>query len=266
MPHHLLTFVLGRLAASRRPWLKNTLIRLAIKRFGINLDEARETNPEAYPSFNAFFTRALQEGARPLHHDALVSPADGFLTQGAAISHGVFVQAKGQRYRLAKLLGSLDESEATPFHHGGFFTIYLAPRDYHRVHMAGDGVLTRQRYIPGRLFSVNQQSASTIPHLFARNERLVCWFDGPRGAWVQILIGAMVVGGIQTIWHDHPCGHPRQITEQRFPDDTAPRLGKGAEMGRFFMGSTVVVLTSFPLDADFSPRTVRMGQSLGRDT
>ena len=261
LPQLLISRFAGWLTASRWRPLKNALIRLAIRRFDIDLYEAEHSDPAAYPSFNAFFTRSLQPQARPLAPDDFVAPADGYLCSGQARSGGDFIQAKGHSYSVEALLGA-DCAYSQQLAQGSFCTIYLAPRDYHRVHMAMAGELVLERHIPGRLFSVNAASSAAIEKLFARNERHVSIFRCKRGYFAQILVGALIVGGIAVSWNPKLSPHPsRVLSVDRSRDGI--RLDKGAEQGRFYMGSTVVVLTSFVLDElDYQPRAVRMGQSL----
>ncbi|MCS2609957.1 archaetidylserine decarboxylase [Halomonas dongshanensis] len=262
LPHHALSRLTGFAARSEVPWLKNALIKAFIKRFNVDMSQAQEPDPTAYPCFNAFFTRALTADARPLG-EGLLCPADGTLSQHGRLQAGELVQAKGHRYSANALLGG-DAALADEFRDGSFATVYLSPRDYHRVHMPLDGTLREMIYVPGRIFSVNQATANYVPGLFARNERLVCIFDTPQGAMAMVLVGAMIVAAIETVWSGQvtPLAHTPQRT--RFP--TAVTLARGAEMGRFKLGSTVVMCFANPVEfAELAPgSTVRMGQSLGR--
>lgn len=262
LPHHLLSRLVGRLAETRITWLKNLLIRAFIRRFNVDMRQALEPDPTAYACFNDFFTRALKEDARPLG-SGLISPADGTLSQFGLAQHGNLIQAKGQRYTIASLLGG-NLNRAEPFRHGSFATIYLSPRDYHRVHMPISGTLTEMIYVPGRIFSVNQATADHVPGLFARNERLVCLFDTAHGQMAMVLVGAMIVAGIETVWSGQITPLPRSgIQRTRF--DTPVHLEKGAEMGRFKLGSTVVMCFSEQIDFDAPDvdAPVAMGQRLG---
>jgi len=230
------------------------------------MSEASEP-ASAYPSFNAFFTRALKPGARPLA-DAetfVLSPADGAVSQIGPIAGGRIVQAKARDYSVAELLGG-DPAQAARFDGGRFVTIYLSPRDYHRVHMPAAGNLRETRYVPGDLFSVNAATAEGVERLFARNERLACLFDTPLGAMASVMVGAMIVAGIETVWGGRVVPHGAAIEEVRFTQ--RPAFAAGDEMGRFYLGSTVVLLFEPGriewLD-DLAPgSTVRMGQAIGR--
>ena len=265
LPQHLLSRALGLLATSRLQPLKDFLVRRFIAHFAVDMSEAAEPDPAVYPHFNAFFTRALREGARPLDGaaDALVSPADGAVSQLGAIDDGRIFQAKGHWFSAAELLA--DAADARLFENGAFATIYLSPRDYHRVHMPLGAELRKLRYVPGRLFSVNQVTAASVPGLFARNERLVCLFDTAHGPLAMVLVGAMVVAGIETVWTGAIAPAGRQVLTLDYAADRAARtLAKGAEMGRFQLGSTVVLL--FPRGPLrfarpwHSGRAIRMGE------
>ncbi|TXS89249.1 phosphatidylserine decarboxylase [Parahaliea maris] len=243
VPQHLLSRLVGWLAELRSPlWLKNWVIRRFVGHFDVNMSEAAESNPERYENFNAFFTRALQEGARPMADAAVVCPADGAISQiGSIEEHSIF-QAKGRRYSTWALLGG-DTERAAQFHNGRFATIYLSPRDYHRVHMPVAGRLLATRYIPGDLFSVNNTTADNVDRLFARNERLVCYFDTACGPMAMVLVGAMIVAGIETVWSGQEAPPPRRIAHRDYaaPPESV-QLEQGAEMGRFKLGSTVILL------------------------
>ncbi len=261
LPQLLLTRLAGLLTSSNWRPLKNLLIRLAIRRFDINMAEAETSYIEAYPNFNSFFTRALAAGVRPLSADAVVAPADGELCAGALISGGSYLQAKGHSYALADILAG-DDDYCHALQGGSYFTIYLSPRDYHRVHMACAGELVLERHVPGRLFSVNKASGASVRRLFARNERHVSIFRNERGYFAQVLVGAMIVGGISCVWREQPLAHARAVSSVDHSQKPIA-LAKGAEMGRFFMGSTVIVISSFALEGlDFDSRYVRVGQSL----
>jgi len=244
LPQHLLSRTVGLLAQCRTPWLKNLLIRRFCQRYHVDMSEALEPNPEAYEHFNAFFTRALKPDARPLDTTpgAILSPADGAVSQLGKIEHGRIFQAKGRSYGLTTLLGG-DCQRADPFINGTFATIYLSPRDYHRVHMPLTGTLRESIYIPGDLYSVNGTTTEGVDDLFARNERLVTIFDTEAGPMAMVLVGAMIVAGIETVWQGQVAPLPRQpLILDRFDNQSPPRLEKGSEMGRFKLGSTVILL------------------------
>ena len=262
LPQRLLTRAAGALARSER--LAGPLIRLFIRRYRVDMREAADPDPAAYRTFIDFFTRPLQASARPLAEaeNALLCPADGALSEFGAIGESL-VQAKGVTFATASLLGD-DTALAGELDGGRFMTIYLSPRDYHRVHMPLAGRLLETRYIPGRLFSVNEASTALIPGLFCRNERLVSVFEGECGRFAVVMVGAMIVAGIRTVWDEHSVPRAR---EQSFSDREF-RLAAGAEMGRFELGSTVIVL--FPPGAvEFAPGlapgdTLKMGREIGR--
>ncbi|MBE2167574.1 MULTISPECIES: archaetidylserine decarboxylase [unclassified Cobetia] len=262
LPQHLISRLIGRIAACENPWVKNTFIERFIKAYDVNMSEALEENPRAYACFNDFFTRALKQEARPIE-EGLVSPADGVLSQFGAISHGTLVQAKGQAFSLTQLLGGSEE-RAAPFRNGRFATVYLSPKDYHRVHMPLAGRLVEMAYVPGRLFSVNEATATHVPGLFARNERLVCIFETEHGPMAMVLVGAMIVAAIKTVWSGQVTPLSGDVETTRF--DQLIELARGAEMGRFQLGSTVVMC--FPDSVEFDDaltpgQKVSMGQSLG---
>ena len=219
---------------------ENLLIRRLITQYNVDMSEAVDSTPEAYANFNAFFTRALKDDARPIDDAHVVCPADGAISQLGKINRGRIFQAKGQDYSLQTLLGD-DKALTAEFDGGSFATIYLSPRDYHRVHMPVDGTLRSMTYVPGKLFSVNTTTAENVRSLFARNERAICVFDTEFGPMAMILVGAMIVAGIETVWDGQVAPPPRQITTRNYPQD-APSLKKGEEMGRFKLGSTVILL------------------------
>lgn len=244
LPQHHLSRAAGWLGHLEGPgWLKTTLIKAFMSSYGISLKDAEIENPEDYPHFNAFFTRALKSDARPLANSRFVMPADGELSQRGPIDAGAMIQAKGRTYTATALLGG-DALAAEAFNNGSFATIYLAPRDYHRIHMPTTGTLRRTRYVPGDLFAVNKTTARTVDQLFARNERLVCYFDTANGPLVLVLVGAIIVAGIETVWGGVEAPSPDTIRETCWNDDSAPTFAAGEEVGRFFLGSTVIVLTS----------------------
>ena len=242
VPQHLLSRGIGRLAASQNTFIKNTFIKNFAAQYDINMAEALEENPLAYKSFNDFFTRALKPNARPIDNNpnAIVSPADGAISQIGAISADKIFQAKGHDYSVVTLLGG-DEQRAAPFIGGQFATVYLSPKDYHRVHMPFSGKLTQTIYLAGDLFSVNTTTAENVPNLFARNERLVCLFDTEIGRMAVVLVGAMIVAGIATAWSGKidPKGE-KTITINYHNKPVV--LNKGDELGRFYLGSTAIVL------------------------
>lgn len=267
LPHHAVSRLAGKFAGSETPWLKDRLIRRFIKAYDVDMGEAARP-VEAYASFNDFFTRELKPGARPLADAAqhVLSPADGAISQIGQISDGRIFQAKGRHFTTAQLLGG-DEEAARRFEGGSFATIYLSPRDYHRVHMPAAGALRTTRYIPGDLFSVNQVTAENVDGLFARNERLACLFEGPQGSFASVMVGAMIVAGIETVWQGRVEAHaPAPVMEDFAAQQHA--FAAGDEMGRFFLGSTAVLLFEPGrvewLDHCKAGDAVRMGQALGR--
>lgn len=241
LPKHALSRLIAKAAESQRPWLKNALIERAIASFDINIDEAESSDLDDYKNFNSFFTRALKEGVRPIDGDAkaIVSPADGAVSQAGPINHQRIIQAKGSDYSASRLLGN--SQQAKSYENGSFATIYLSPRDYHRVHIPAAGKLLSTRYIPGDLFSVNDQTAQALPNLFARNERLVCEFESEIGNFVVVFVGAMLVAGIETVWGGYETPGPGAIRETDYSDRDLNYI-KGDEIGRFKFGSTVVML------------------------
>jgi phosphatidylserine decarboxylase len=268
LPQHWLTGIVHRATRARAPWFKNRLIGSFCDSFHPDMSDAEQPDPLQFESFNAFFTRALRPGARPAEADprALASPVDGTVSQAGPLEDDQLLQAKGHRYRLEALL---DESHTWPavFRGGSFATLYLAPYNYHRIHMPLPGTLRAAWYVPGSLFSVNATTAASVPGLFARNERLVCIFeDGPL-RFAMVLVGALFVGSMSTVWHgDVTPRRPRRRTELAVPAQAA--LPRGAEMGRFNMGSTVILLLP-PGAAAWLPetqpgRTIRVGQTLAR--
>ena len=269
-PHHLLSRLIGHLAECRLPWLKNNLINWFIRQYQVDMGEAQTEDPSAYEHFNAFFTRALKPDARPLDAtpEAILCPADGAISQLGSIEHGRIFQAKGHSYSVTELLGG-DDKRAAAFMGGDFATVYLSPKDYHRVHMPIAGTLREMVYIPGRLFSVNQTTAENVPELFARNERVVCLFDTERGPMAVVLVGAMIVASIETVWAGLITPPKRELKSFRYdePARTAIYLEKGAELGRFKLGSTAIVLFGPEqirwTDSLTSNSPVRMGQLLG---
>lgn len=239
LPQRELSYFAGWLANSRQPWLKNYLIQYFLNRHHVDMSAAIIENPYDYPSFNSFFTRKLKPEARPIVQgpEQIASPVDGFVSQIGKIEQGTLLQAKGYHYSLTSLLGG-SEKWAKQFQDGHFATFYLSPRDYHRVHMPITGRLKETIFVPGRLFSVNQPTTENVPSLFARNERLICFFDTDIGPMAVILIGAMLVSSIETVWHAKT-DIDRILVE---PYSGKLQLSRGAELGLFKMGSTVIVL------------------------
>ena len=271
LPKQALTHFAGFVASRERGWVTTEIIRRFVAKYRVNMAEALDSNITGYLTFNDFFTRALKPGARPLAQAALVCPVDGAISQFGAIEHDQIFQAKGHRYSTTALVGG-DAALAAPYHDGHFATIYLSPKDYHRIHMPCDGRLSRMIYVPGELFSVNPVTARGVPGLFARNERVVCVFESARGPFVLVLVGATIVGSMATVWHgvvNPPRG--QQVREWRYPSDGMPviALKQGDEMGRFLLGSTVVML--FPKGPlRFNPAwehgaSVRLGEAMATD-
>jgi phosphatidylserine decarboxylase len=266
LPKQALTALAGRFANARAGALTTSVIRWFVGRYGVQMSEAAEPDVTRYATFNDFFTRALRPDARPLAAADFTCPVDGAISQVGAIAGDQLVQAKGHTYSVAALLGG-DAALAATFTNGRFATLYLSPRDYHRIHMPCDGTLRRMVHVPGELFSVNPATARGIPGLFARNERVVCVFEGTRGPFVLVLVGATIVGSMATVWHGvvNP-PRPGTVREWRY-DDRSIALRQGEEMGRFLLGSTVVLL--FPdgcmaFASDWcAERPIRMGEMMG---
>lgn len=267
LPQHQLSRLIAKVAEAKTPWLKNALIRQFIRSYSIDLSIASRELPEQYLHFNDFFTRALKPESRPITADAntLISPADGTLSQFGAINNNQFIQAKGQSYTTSRLLAG-NNSLAEEFSAGSFATVYLSPSDYHRVHMPWTGTLLETHYIPGKLFSVNQATAREIPELFAQNERLICVFATSFGKMAVILVGAMLVAGIETVWHGHYV--PATAAVENFSDkdfDKKIHFSKGDEIGRFKFGSTVVLILQEQVDFNdklSTGDTILMGQNV----
>lgn len=244
VPQHLLSRAVGCLAETSFGPVRSLFISSFIKIFKIDLSEAKNSDPDSYTSFNDFFTRELKPDARPLsaETDAVLSPADGHISQLGPIESGRLLQAKGRHFELKALLGG-DEDMAQLFQGGSFATIYLSPRDYHRVHMPLDGKLRSMVHIPGRLFSVNTATTEQVDGLFARNERVVCLFDTEAGPMAMVLVGAMICASIETSWAGLVTPFQRQVRRTDYPSTVEPvSLSKGDEMGRFKLGSTVILL------------------------
>lgn len=262
VPQQKLSRLVGKVAASENPVLKNVVIQAFKAKYGIDMSIAEQQNALKFKSFNEFFTRSLKTGVRSIDANpkSVVSPADGAISQLGKINEGDIFQAKGQSFSVEKLIG--DPQLAAPFKNGEFATVYLSPRDYHRVHMPYSGTLTETLYIPGELFSVNQTTAENIPGLFARNERMVCLFDTDVGRMAVVLVGAMIVAGIETV----ATGKVKPTGRLEL-NHHAMKLEKGDELGRFYLGSTAVVLfekDKIQWDQAFKANsTVVMGEALG---
>ena len=267
LPHRLLSrLVLWATRWPYRPW-KDFLIKRIVRTYAVDLAEAENPDPTTWPHFNAFFTRALKAGARPQPEDpaAIACPADGRISQAGAISDGRILQAKGRDFSVAELLA--DTEAAQPYADGQFLTVYLSPRDYHRVHMPLAGELVETLHVPGRLFSVAAFAVAGVPRLFARNERLVCHFRGEHGPFAVALVGAMLVSGIETVWGGVEVPPYGRDIRRRDWRGRGIRLERGAEMGRFNMGSTAIVLLpagAGRFDAGLAPeQAVRVGEMIG---
>ncbi len=267
LPKQALTVLAGKLASAEAGSLTTSVIRWFVGRYNVNMAEAANPDIASYKSFNEFFTRPLKDGARPFAETDFLCPVDGAISQFGAIERDQIFQAKGHSYSTTALVGG-DRELAAQFENGSFATLYLSPRDYHRIHMPCAGKLTRMIYVPGALFSVNPTTARGVPGLFARNERVVCVFESEFGPFVLTLVGATIVGSMATVWHGQVNPpRPGVIREWRYDATSAVNLEKGAEMGRFLLGSTVVML--FPKDSlafntDWSPaRPIRMGEAMG---
>ena len=263
VPQQQLSKVAGRLAASRHPYVKRTFIRSFAKAYNISLDEYERESFNAYESFNDFFTRELKEDARLIDPttQGIVSPADGIISQLGQIEDHKLLQAKGRHYDIGQLLA--DSEDGSYFADGSFATVYLAPSNYHRVHMPFSGTLTKTRYVPGTLFSVNNTTAANVPDLFARNERLVCMFDTQYGKAAVVMVGAMIVAGIETV----ATGKITRTDDIQEADHDLP-LSAGEELGRFYLGSTAIVVLPKAAKADWlstlqANSIVQMGQLLG---
>ena len=268
IPKQALTVFAGWVAGHDRGWVTTEIIRRFVRKYGVNMSEALDSDIGSYASFNDFFTRALKPGARPMAQADLICPVDGAISQYGPISGDQIVQAKGHRYSTTALVGG-DAALAAQFKDGSFATLYLSPKDYHRIHMPCDGRLVQMIYVPGDLFSVNPTTARGVPGLFARNERVVCVFESANGPFVLVLVGATIVGSMATVWHG-------VVNPPRLPDvktwdysDQKVELKQGDEMGRFLLGSTVVMLfqdsTQAPLafNQAWKPgRSIRLGEAM----
>ena len=267
LPKKLVTQLAGRFASAELGGVTQAAISRFVAHYGVDMSEAAEPDITRYASFNDFFTRALRAGARPLADADYVCPVDGAISQFGAIERDQIFQAKGHHYSTCALLAG-DAALAAEFEHGQFATIYLSPKDYHRIHMPCAGRLLRMVYVPGDLFSVNPTTVRGVPGLFARNERVVCVFDTARGPFVLVLVGATIVGSMATVWHG-VVNPPRPGEIKRWDYTNQPvELAKGAEMGRFLLGSTVVLLWphgTLKFNPAWAPGgAVRMGQAMGK--
>ncbi len=243
LPKHLVSVLAGKLADVKQPWVKNTFIKRFAKAYNIDMSNAIQPELTEYPCFNDFFTRAIKLDSRPIDPDqsSFCSPVDGAMSQFGKIEQGDIVQAKNHSYSALELLGG-DQRHAERFEQGEFCTIYLAPKDYHRIHMPCDGKLTEMLHVPGQLFSVNPLTAQNVPKLFARNERVVCLFDTEFGKMAMVLVGATIVGSIETVWEGNITPPTRKQIKRWQYQEGEVSLAKGEEMGRFKLGSTVVLL------------------------
>jgi len=267
LPQHLISRIVGKLAECEIKWVKSALINWFAERYAVNLNETKVKRLDDYASFNDFFTRELKEGARIIDDNPgeLVIPADGYVSQLGKINGSSIIQAKGKKFSLYQLLGESDDT--VHFIDGDFINIYLSPSDYHRVHMPIAGTLQKMIYIPGKLFSVNSLTAENVPNLFSRNERVVCFFDTQMGQMALVLVGAMIVASIETVWAGQVAPVANKPIIWNYSNQQKIILNKGAEMGHFKLGSTVIAV--FPKNkikfngALQKEEDVRMGQSLG---
>ncbi len=270
IPQHFLSSLMHSIARSEIGFVKNSVIRIVTWMFDINMQDAVVKNPFAYPSFNAFFTRALEPARRPLDSDpaTIVSPVDGTVSQAGSIERELLFQAKGIHYSITALLGG-DAETAKRFSDGVFATIYLSPRDYHRIHMPVDGKLSAMTHVPGELYSVNETTTSFIPGLFARNERIINLFETPAGPMALIMVGAIFVGSMDTVWAGTVTPTSKRISHTEYLDQPHAEitLARGEEMGRFNMGSTVILLfgnDQVTLDGILDAgRELKMGERIG---
>ena len=261
LPQHLLSKLMFRFARIENRWLKNNFTRWFVKQYKVNLSEAEIENVEDYKHFNDFFTRPLKHNSRPLSESIIVSPVDGVVSQAGIINDSQIVQAKGRKFSVSSLIAGESTSD---FHNGNFATIYLSPKDYHRIHMPCSGTLISMKYVPGDLFSVNQTTVENIDRVFARNERLVCFFQTEFGVMIFVLVGAIFVGSMQTSWEGLITPPYGKFVKSYDYTNKNIKLTKGEELGRFNMGSTVIMLMpegSPELNLD-SGQALKMGQSL----
>lgn len=269
LPHHALSRLMSMLTHCENKVWKNLFIKQVIRHYGVNMSEAREQDINAFKSFNDFFTRELNPDSRPitLEGNTIVCPADGAVSQAGSISEGDIFQAKGKSYTVTDLLGGNLE-RAKPFNNGIFTTIYLSPKDYHRLHMPLAGTLREMVHIPGRLFSVNSATTNSVPGLFARNERVVTLFETEAGPMALVLVGAIFVSSIETVWHGVVTPPSIHTVRSWQYQESAPTLNIGEEMGRFNMGSTIIVLFGKDKavwdDGFTADKAVRVGEKIGK--
>lgn len=268
VPQHLLSRIVGWFASTKIDWIRKLFIRQFIKTFNVNMTEALNENPDSYACFNDFFTRELKPDARTMElgDNTIISPADGCFSQLGRITNGRIFQAKGHAFTATELLGG-DTHGAANFQNGKFATIYLSPKDYHRLHMPLSGKLRYMTYVPGDLFSVNPTTTENVPNLFARNERLVCVFDTAVGPVAMVLVGAMIVAAIETVWAGQVTPYKKSIQTTRYDSHLDIHLKQGEEMGLFKLGSTIILL--FPENAIAWEEKIRadmpvtLGQKIG---
>ena len=260
LPQHLLSRLMFRFARIQSPWIKNSFTSWFVSKYKVNLNEALLEDIDEYKHFNDFFTRALKDGSRPISDSQLVSPVDGVVSQYGDIKDSLIVQAKGKKYSVEALLAENSKNDL----YTSFVTIYLSPKDYHRIHMPLDGSLKSMKYIPGNLFSVNQRTVDDIDQVFARNERLVCYFDSDYGEIALVMVGAIFVGSMETSWEGQITPPYNKSVKNFEYDSRQIKLSKGEELGRFNMGSTVILLLPHSvskMNFEFN-KTLKMGQSL----
>ncbi len=268
LPKKRLTLLAGRIAGAKGGAATTRLIRWFVRKYGVDMTQAANPDIGSYASFNDFFTRPLRDGARPLADAAFICPVDGAISRFGTIDDHHIIQAKGHRFTTTQLLGG-DPGLAARFRHGSFANLYLSPKDYHRLHMPCDGMLTQMIYVPGSLFSVNPVTARGVPNLFARNERVVCLFESEEhGPFAMVLVGATIVGSMETVWHG-VVNPKRTGTVAHWRYETGEvMLKKGEEMGRFLLGSTVIMLWQpgvITFNPDWEPeRPVRLGEAMGQ--
>jgi phosphatidylserine decarboxylase len=269
-PKQTITVLAGMLAHKQWCALTTKVIAWFVKRYGVNMSEAANPDIASYASFNEFFTRPLKAGARPLANAAFICPVDGAISQFGSIEKDQIFQAKGHNYSTLALVAG-NSSLAAKFENGHFACLYLSPKDYHRIHMPCDGVLKSMAYVPGDLFSVNPTTAANVPNLFARNERVVCEFDSEKhGTFVMVLVGATIVGSMATVWHDAKDNiiNPPRTQNIRTWNYENIQLKQGDEMGRFLLGSTVVILfekDALQFNADWqAAHSIRLGEMMGQ--
>jgi len=260
LPQHLLSRLMFRFARIQSPWIKNSFTSWFVSKYKVNLNEALLEDIDEYKHFNDFFTRALKDGSRPISDSKIVSPVDGLVSQYGDIKESLIVQAKGKKYSVEALLAENSKNVL----YTSFVTIYLSPKDYHRIHMPLDGSLKSMKYIPGNLFSVNQRTVDDIDQVFARNERLVCYFDSEYGEIALVMVGAIFVGSMETSWEGQITPPYKKSVRTFEYDSRQIKLSKGEELGKFNMGSTVILLLPHnapSMDIEFN-KTLKMGQSL----